>query len=77
MASGGLRQQNHRAVLASRAGGYPASVSVRILGFHSDNGSEYINHQMAEMLEKLLAEFTNRGPTAARTTPWWKARTGR
>jgi len=48
----------------------------RIWVFHSDNGSEYINHQMAEMLEKLLAEFTNRGQTAARTTPWWKARTG-
>jgi transposase InsO family protein len=34
----------------------------RILGFHSDNGSEYINHQMAEMLEKLLAEFTKSRP---------------
>ena len=24
-----------------------------ILGFHSDNGSEYINHQVAKLLEKL------------------------
>ena len=29
-----------------------------ILGFHSDNGSEYINHRVAEMLRKLHAEFT-------------------
>ena len=30
----------------------------RILGFHSDNGSEFINHKVAEMLGKLLVEFT-------------------
>ena len=29
-----------------------------ILGFHSDNGSEYINRQVAGMLEKLRIEFT-------------------
>jgi len=29
-----------------------------IRGFHSDNGSEYINHQLAAMLEKLRIEFT-------------------
>ena len=29
-----------------------------IRGFHSDNGSEYINHPVAEMLQKLHAEFT-------------------
>jgi transposase InsO family protein len=29
-----------------------------IRGFHSDNGSEYINHQLADMLEKLRIEFT-------------------
>jgi transposase InsO family protein len=29
-----------------------------ILGFHADNGSEYINHRVAEMLEKLRTEFT-------------------
>lgn len=27
-------------------------------GFHSDNGSEYINHQVAKMLEKLRIEQT-------------------
>ena len=30
----------------------------RILGFHSDNGSEFINHTVANLLEKLLIEFT-------------------
>lgn len=30
----------------------------RILGFHADNGSEFINHQVAKLLNKLLAEFT-------------------
>ena len=29
-----------------------------IKGFHSDNGSEYINKRVAEMLEKLHVEFT-------------------
>lgn len=29
-----------------------------ICGFHSDNGSEYINHRLANMLEKLRIEFT-------------------
>jgi transposase InsO family protein len=30
----------------------------RIQGFHSDNGSEYINHTVAGLLDKLLIEFT-------------------
>jgi transposase InsO family protein len=29
-----------------------------IQGFHSDNGSEYINHKVATLLSKLLIEFT-------------------
>jgi transposase InsO family protein len=29
-----------------------------ILGFHADNGSEYINHRVAKMLDKLHADFT-------------------
>jgi len=29
-----------------------------VLGFHSDNGSEYINHKVAQMLEKLRIEQT-------------------
>ena len=30
----------------------------RILGFHSDNGSEYINYEVAKLLKTLLIEFT-------------------
>lgn len=30
----------------------------RIVGFHSDNGSEFVNHKVEEMLDGLLIEFT-------------------
>lgn len=33
-----------------------------IQGFHSDNGSEYVNHQVAKLLNKLLIEFTKSRP---------------
>ncbi len=39
-----------------------ASFPFRILGFHADNGSEYINHTVAELLEKLRVEFTKSRP---------------
>jgi hypothetical protein len=34
----------------------------RLRGFHADNGSEYINHKVAELLEKLRLEFTKSRP---------------
>ncbi|MGH9575837.1 MAG: DDE-type integrase/transposase/recombinase [Terriglobales bacterium] len=34
----------------------------RVRGFHSDNGSEYVNDPVAELLEKLRAEFTKSRP---------------
>ncbi len=33
-----------------------------ILGFHADNGSEYVNHKVARMLDKLKVEFTRSRP---------------
>jgi hypothetical protein len=33
-----------------------------ILGFHADNGSEYVNHRVARMLNGLLIEFTKSRP---------------
>lgn len=33
-----------------------------ILGFHADNGSEYINHTVAKLLNKLRVEFTKSRP---------------
>ena len=38
------------------------SFPFRILGFHADNGSEYINHTVAALLEKLRVEFTKSRP---------------
>jgi transposase InsO family protein len=34
----------------------------QILGFHADNGSEYVNYRVAKLLEKLLVEFTRSRP---------------
>ena len=34
----------------------------RIVGFHSDNGSEFINHRVAKLLNKLLVEQTKSRP---------------
>ena len=34
----------------------------RILGFHCDNSGEFINHLVAELLNKLLIEFTKSRP---------------
>jgi transposase InsO family protein len=39
-----------------------ASFPFRILGFHADNGSEYINRTVAQLLEKLRVEFTKSRP---------------
>ena len=38
--------------------GLPGLFPFAILGFHADNGSEYINHRVAALLAKLHAEFT-------------------
>jgi transposase InsO family protein len=34
----------------------------RILGFHADNGSEYVNRTVAKLLNKLLVDFTRSRP---------------
>src|SRR6202050_3441825 len=39
-----------------------AQFPFRILGFHSDNGSEFINHTVAALLNKLLIEQTKSRP---------------
>jgi transposase InsO family protein len=39
-----------------------AQFPFRIRGFHSDNGSEFINHTVAESLNKLLIEQTKPRP---------------
>ena len=48
----------------------------RIRGFHSDNGSEFINHTVAKLLNKLLVEQTKSRPRhSPTTTDWWSRRT--
>jgi transposase InsO family protein len=39
-----------------------AQFPFEILGFHADNGSEYVNHRVARMLDKLRVEFTRSRP---------------
>jgi transposase InsO family protein len=39
-----------------------AQFPFKIRGFHSDNGSEYINYQVSELLNKLLIEQTKSRP---------------
>ena len=39
-----------------------AQFPFELLGFHSDNGSEYVNKDVAGMLEKLRIEFTRSRP---------------
>ncbi|MEO7243433.1 MAG: transposase family protein [Variovorax sp.] len=39
-----------------------AQFSFEILGFHADNGSEYVNHRVAQLMEKLRIEFTPSRP---------------
>jgi transposase InsO family protein len=39
-----------------------AQFPFRIRGFHSDNGSEFVNHTVAAMLNKLLIEQTKSRP---------------
>ncbi len=45
-------------VLAALLEGFPFV----ILGFHADNGSEYINYTVAKLLDKLRIEFTKSRP---------------
>jgi hypothetical protein len=55
----GCTETIKRTAFDSGAGGDPASVPFRILGFHCDNGSEFLNHNVVKLLNKLpVEEFT-------------------
>ena len=45
-------------VIALLLAGFPFVIR----GFHSDSGSEFVNHEVAELLEKLRVEFTRSRP---------------
>lgn len=48
----------------------------RILGFHSDNGSEFINHTVAALLNKLLVEQTKSRPRRSNDNALVEAKNG-
>jgi transposase InsO family protein len=48
----------------------------RIRGFHSDNGSEFINHRVALLLEKLLIEQTKSRPRRSNDNGLVEAKNG-
>jgi hypothetical protein len=48
----------------------------RIRGFHSDNGSEFINHRIAKLLNKLLIEQTKSRPRRSNDNGLVEAKNG-
>jgi transposase InsO family protein len=48
----------------------------QIRGFHSDNGSEFINHNVAQMLKKLLVEQTKSRPRRSNDNGLVEAKNG-
>jgi transposase InsO family protein len=48
----------------------------RICGFHSDNGSEFINHTVASLLNKLLVEQTKSRPRRSNDNGLVEAKNG-
>ena len=43
---------------------------LEILGLNADSDSEYVNHRVAEILEKWRIEFTRSRPRRGNTTAW-------
>ena len=58
----GATEQISEAYLQPVLQGMLAQFPFRIRGFHSDNGSEFINHTVAGLLNKLLIEQTKSRP---------------
>lgn len=53
-----------------------AQFPFKIRGFHSDNGSEFINHNVAKMLKKLLIEQTKSRPRRSNDNGLVEAKNG-
>jgi len=53
-----ISEHYHEPILKDLLVQYPFVIH----GFHSDNGSEFVNHVVAELLNKLLIEFTKTRP---------------
>ena len=48
----------------------------RIQGFHSDNGSEFVNYKIAKLLNKLLVEFTRSRPNRSQDNAQVESKNG-
>src|SRR5579864_2118663 len=59
---GGDRRSPHQRGLEPALKAMLAQFPFRILGFHSDNGSEYINAAVARLLNRLLIQQTKSRP---------------
>lgn len=53
-----------------------AQFPFKVRGFHSDNGSEFINHNVEEMLKKLLVEQTKSRPRRSNDNGLVEAKNG-
>jgi transposase InsO family protein len=58
----GATEQISEAWLIPVLEGILAQFPFRVLGFHSDNGSEFVNRRVADLLNKLLVEQTKSRP---------------
>jgi hypothetical protein len=58
MGGAGLCAANHRTLLVPVLESMLEQFPFPIHGFHSDNGSEYVNEAVVALLNKLLVEFT-------------------
>ena len=52
------------------------SFPFRVQGFHSDNGSEFVNGRTAGMLEKLRVEFTKSRARRSNDNAWVESKNG-
>jgi len=57
-----LRGPDQRTASAPRAGSVLHQFPFLIVGFHSDNGSEFVNRTVADLLNKLLVKLTRSRP---------------
>ena len=49
----------------------------RVLGFHADNGTEYVNHRVARLLNKLhVGQFTKSRPRRSNDNALVKSKNG-
>ena len=47
----------------------------KIRGFHSNNGSEFINYRVETLLKKLLIEQIKSRPRRSNDNAWWSRKT--